>query len=366
MAEHHRAGLKFLLALAATFAALLAAEGAVRLLGLAPVRAVRPRYTENPAKTAALDLYSAPPRGGFDVDLRDPSARAAWTALGLPGLDALAGVTPYGIGFAYNALRCRDRDPGPRQPGVARVVVLGDSFTEGEGVRADDTFSRRVEVLLRREGHAVEVINCGRRGRDFPVLHQAFDGLLAYAPDVVLYAMVLNDPEQTPAFRARQSYLNDWILDRRSMADGPEGRTAWRSGLFDLVGDRLESAQVARATTRWYLDMTASPNAAGWAATQAHLAAMDRAMTARGGRLVVALLPLLVDLEGDYPFAPVHREVARACERAGIAFHDVLPALRGTRSADLWVHPVDLHPNARAHARIAADLAPVVAAALPR
>ena len=41
-----------------------------------------------------------------------------------------------------------------------------------------------------------EVLNCGRRGDDFPALYDAFREVLRHDPDIVVYGMVLNDAYQ--------------------------------------------------------------------------------------------------------------------------------------------------------------------------
>jgi hypothetical protein len=88
---------------------------------------------------------------------------------------------------------------------------------------------------------------------------------------------------------------------------------------------------------------------------------MKRSLDARGARLLVAPWPLLLGLERGYPFAEAHQAIERFCLSASIAHHDLLAAFQGRRTAELWVHPVDHHPNELAH-RLAADsLAPVVA-----
>ena len=58
--------------------------------------------------------------------------------------------------------------------------------------------------------------------------------------------------------------------------------------------------------------------------------------------------------------APAHETIARFCLKEGIAHHDLLPVFRGQPSASFWVHPVDRHPNEKAHRLAAEALAPVV------
>jgi len=234
-----------------------------------------------------------------------------------------------------------------------RVAVIGDSFTEGMGVKEEDTYARVLHRLLNtgtEAGHW-EVFNCGRRGYDFPAIRDLFETVLALEPDVVIYGMVLNDAVRAEAFQARQAYLNDWILDRgRMFRDDDERRLgALDFRLFALVRDRVESYRVGRDTTRWYRDMYGEPNREGWERTQAYLREMNGRAQARGGRFLVASWPLLVGLEGRYPFADVSETIARFCLSAGIARHDLLSALYGHRDDSLWVHPVDHHPNETAH-----------------
>jgi hypothetical protein len=99
-----------------------------------------------------------------------------------------------------------------------------------------------------------------------------------------VYALVLNDAVQPPEFRARQSYVDDWILDRENLPDAsgpPPDRP--RSLALSFFVHRVESWRLGR-----------------------------------------------------------------------------LPVFRGRRTADLWVHPVDHHPNEVAHRLAAESLAPVV------
>jgi len=69
-----------------------------------------------------------------------------------------------GVEYRTNALGLRDRDYAERKPdGVYRMLILGDSFTEGGGLAIDETVAKRLEQTL-NQGRCVgqyEVINGG-------------------------------------------------------------------------------------------------------------------------------------------------------------------------------------------------------------
>ncbi|MCA9604294.1 MAG: hypothetical protein KC619_01785, partial [Myxococcales bacterium] len=298
-----------------------------------------------------------------DLDLRDAETRERWRSVG--ALEEIAERTPHAVGLRFDEDLCRLHAPHRlREAGATvvarRVLIVGDSFAEGQGVRDEDTFAARLDRSL---GAGVDVVNCGRRGYDFPTLDDAFEArLVAKAPALVVYAMVLNDAQRSEAFAARQSYLDDWIVDRRRMLASHDASPPWWTPrLFTVIDDRLEAARVGRETLRWYVDLYGPPNADGWAATQDHIVAMRDTARAHDAAFLVALLPLLVDLDGDYPFEDTTRTIRRALEARGLAFHDTTPALLGQPTESLWVHPTDHHPNERAHRLLAEDLEPVIA-----
>ena len=354
------------LALASLAVALLLLELVARATGLMAPPEPAVRRIVDAHWTTLLDCYPSNPRGYFEIDLRDPATALRYRSLAPHRFEEVARGHPWAVESRYNSLRFRDGEPDAKQPGVLRVLVFGDSFAEGQGVKEKDTLAAQLGRLLEQQapGH-FEVRNAGRRGLDFPELSDAFDKALVYEPDLVVYALTLNDAVQPQEFRARQSFVNDWILDRERSPDetAPSG---FRLRVVDFVRQRVAAWRVGRATTAWYLDMWSERNP-GWPETQERLRAMKRALDARGGRLLVAPWPLLVGLEGGgYPFAAVHREIERFCLSAGVAHHDLLAALRTRTSAELWVHPVDHHPNEVAHRLAAESLAPAVVALTSR
>ena len=128
------------LAVAVAVLVLLATEGAVRLLGIAPQLQLQyPRMVPDPylpfRPPANATYVTREPSGDFELRVRTNSA-----------------------GF-------RDTEHAiPKPPGVFRIVALGDSFTFGTGARFEETYLARLERLLNRRqgGHpTVEIVKAG-------------------------------------------------------------------------------------------------------------------------------------------------------------------------------------------------------------
>jgi hypothetical protein len=351
------------LSAASIAAGALLVEAGLRAAGYTPPRYQSPGGAWSARERILLDCYPSNPRGYFDLDLRETAVAGRYRRLGVQGIDEVAERDPFAVELRFNSLRFRGGEFAPKRPGVVRVMVLGDSFTEGQGVKEADTYAAVLQRLLSSTApDRWEVLNCGRRAADFPTLHKMFEKILPFEPDLVVYGMVLNDADRAAAFNARHPRIDDWILDRRRMIESPEPMRLrpLQSRLAALVEDRLDAWRIHRAGSRWYLELYGEANREGWERTQAYLREMDRRLEERGARLLVASWPLLVNLEGEDPFAAPADTIARFCLSAGIARHDLRPALRGRPTESLWVHPVDRHPNEVAHRLAAESLVPVV------
>ncbi len=78
-----------------------------------------------------------------------------------------------------------------RQPGVTRIVVLGDSVAFGYGIDRRDTFPKQMERML---GSGVEVLNLAVNGYNPYTQAALFADLGAdYQPDLVLVQFCTND-----------------------------------------------------------------------------------------------------------------------------------------------------------------------------
>jgi hypothetical protein len=84
--------------------------------------------------------------------------------------------------------------PYDKQPGTARIVTLGDSYTVGFEVEVEQTFSEVMERALTQRGYKVEVLNAGVSGYSTAEAYRYLTReLLRYDPDVVLLSFFGND-----------------------------------------------------------------------------------------------------------------------------------------------------------------------------
>jgi len=101
--------------------------------------------------------------------------------------------------FRTNSMGLRYRElPLAKPDNEFRLIVVGDSMTEGFGVADGDRFSDRLEEMLSREDRPMSVINAGLGGRaPLDYGRVLFTIGLQYRPDVALIVVHANDPEGT-------------------------------------------------------------------------------------------------------------------------------------------------------------------------
>jgi lysophospholipase L1-like esterase len=263
-----------------------------------------------------------------------------------------------GIRSPYETLR--------KEPGLLRVVAIGDSFTWGDKIaRSDSTWPAQLEADLRRRmpEPPLEVVNLGRNG--FTTVNGAemlrrlgwqFD------PDLVIVQFHLNDilPSGPDFTREYSQWLfpRPWVVPQRYRT-GPLGRSA----LLDLVEGALSAIRHgddAARTAAW----TALYQGRGpeWRALADALAEMGRAAAERDVPIVLMLFPeLLPDLADrvEPPFEAIHDQVARTAEEAGFGILDLTPVFvrEGGDLRRWWAAPYDRHPNEAAAGLAARALA---------
>jgi len=318
---------------------LLAAKGAYLLLSLgaafvvleAGLRLAGPGV--GPLNSSAL--YYDNPRGYYE-------------------LVAMDGARPV-YGLRYNSDRRGFRLPdgpvgggGAGEAGRVGIVMLGDSFTFGRGVRYADTCAARLEKLLAAEGGGLTVFNAGVVGVGAEEVERVYlEAGRAKKPRLAVYGFVLNDfgldlPGGRPA--------SD-LIDGNNAP--PSAGLRKYSAVVDRFAGALERRGGTRATVKAYREAFSGAEAGKKFAV---LRRLNAEVKADGGRLVIMLYPLLYSLR-DYPFREAHAALREFCAAEGIPFLDLLPAFAVHGERKLWAASSDQHPNELAQEIAAGALA---------
>jgi lysophospholipase L1-like esterase len=118
--------------------------------------------------------------------------------------------------FQTNSQGLRYKEIPLKKPeGTYRVLVIGDSFTEGVGVRAEDRFSSLLETSFKNIGKGIFFINAGITGSGPLEYGKLFFNVgLKYEPDGLLLCIYANDLSNTPVWATPKDFATS--LPRRS------------------------------------------------------------------------------------------------------------------------------------------------------
>lgn len=105
------------------------------------------------ADALAAPFVHLPPWPGPDSGLLFP-----------PGNEETHEMINFTCTARINALGIRDNETGVNKACHIRAVAIGDSFTYGWGVNLEDTWCKRLESNLRKQGFDIEILDCGKPG----------------------------------------------------------------------------------------------------------------------------------------------------------------------------------------------------------
>jgi len=331
--------------------ALLFVEGAVRVSGLAELPVTKRLLVEGDGRHLQYHCYPDDPDDRFrpvpsvtEGDWLYYEMRTELKSLPLASLHE----SPWCVEYRREIEGVR----GPRitqfpAEGVVRVAGIGDSFAYGEGVSFTDSLFAQMQELA---GARAEIVNVAESGADFDLdveqVGWAFDQLSCTRALVVFVA---NDVGLSEELRGRNERVFDLINVRAAHLSGDDARPWWArfSRLGELVDQRRQMDAITERTIANYRDAY-DPDLNGAALDE--LEEQFRGLATRPeGPVALVLYPLMFRL-GDYPLAAEHERVARMAHEAGLPVLDLAPTFAAEDERELWVHPVDHHPNPRAHA----------------
>lgn len=298
-----------------------------------------------------------------------------------------------------NNLGLRGRDISPKkESGTYRIVMLGDSFTGGRGVRDDETFAVLVERSLNEAdaagaGRTVEVVNAGVNSYS-PILSylQLARQLPPLEPDLVVLTFDMGDLVQEARYRARASYAPDGEplgVDGRITFEGPLTIrvrrflrrhfffTRWlviqleppiggpEAGTLDYWISRADPALLQHT-----LASDTVSRAAQWAGVFDSILRLKRYCEQAGSGFLLTTYPWGHQVseeewaEGRKAFLPEGsvtsdrslRELEAFSTANGIEFLNAFPAFRGYRSGERLYYDLDMHWTAAGHRLMAGEL----------
>lgn len=277
--------------------------------------------------------------------------------------------------FRYNAARGYELTPGVgdvnslglrgpavdpvHAPGVHRIVALGDSFTYGDGVSAEEAWPAQLEQRLNHaSGERFEVLNLGVPGYNTAQEYADLEERgLRLAPDLVIVAFTLSD--------ADLGVFDTHSARHRTVVRIKEFVKA-HVGLYDFVRLQIRALQewsfrndptVAVWPEMYPLTLAVRGQpSAGWDQCEGALRGIVADCKQAGIPVMVMIWPVLERLT-DYPYRAEHDFVRAHAQALGMPVLDLYPTFTGSDSAALCVSANNPHPNAAAHHRAAAAVA---------
>jgi hypothetical protein len=259
-----------------------------------------------------------------------------------------------------------------------KVVAIGDSFTFGWGLASDQLGATKFVEAYRRAhpdqdlGYAT-VATPGWGPRDYLFAFQT--EVAAARPNVVVLGFFA-DNDVMPADASR--YANAQDAPSIDVVPPPPPRTPWRS--LDWARVQFGSSLAAARAKLWLgldaegyaiFEKDVAKQRVAWGTTYFYLSALDAAVRASGGRLVVLSYPSMRQVnaghlldDAGYDAAMPDRMLASFCTEHDVEFIPLLDRLKAANAnGDLYFRK-DRHLGPKGHEILAQalteQLAPIV------
>jgi lysophospholipase L1-like esterase len=258
-----------------------------------------------------------------------------------------------------NSKGLRDAEyDNPKTLETFRILVLGDSFTFGSGIkRIEDLYAKILEQKLNEskilgDNIRFEVLNGGLQNKitgDWLELLQSI--VTSFKPDMLLVVFSLRDgckySDLHEVFRKTQIELkerNEKLLLYR------------HSSLFKFIKNRIDMREISKkhieSFNSWYIG---SPEQTiEWESAKMNVLKMRQIANENKASFYFVIFPILFELNDNYPFNPIMKALQSYLKQNQIDYLSLFDSFKGKSGPSLWVSKYDQHPNEEGH-RIAAD-----------
>jgi lysophospholipase L1-like esterase len=231
--------------------------------------------------------------------------------------------------------------------GKRRVTVIGDSYAAGHGIANVKERFAGVLRKLRPKDEIQVLAECGWETSDqLQLAFQMAQSEQQYQLDKVILAYWLDDisdisPKWQEALNAALAKPDDgWLTDH--------------SYLFNTLAIREQVAQ--QPLTLRKSDVIHEAYSASWDRQKGRLKSLREEITNNGGTFSVITFPFMHAVGPDYPYRDVHEKINAFWSELNVPHLDLLTVFEGKTAKDLTLSPYDTHPNAQAHALVAAAI----------
>jgi lysophospholipase L1-like esterase len=260
--------------------------------------------------------------------------------------------------YDYNSIGFRGENHVIEKPaGVVRIVVIGDSVTEGYGVEWRDVFASNVQTSL---GAGYEVVSLGMGGLNTPQeVHILEEVGVQYTPDYVVVNFVLNDCDFFSSAKAGAKHTEDnqSKIALLGIRINPAVKRALKSSaLLYLVNGRvadLWGRLKGEEQHDYYGELWR--NQANRARVTTAFEKLRLLSRDHGFKVIVLVWPLVIDYS-DYKFRAIHQWIVDQASVNQFVGIDLLPVFAMQPFRALQVTSEDyVHPNAMGHSLAAAE-----------
>lgn len=317
----------------------------------------------------------------WNPQIAEPGMGQLHQASALLGWELIPGSFGIGIlGESYHINTAGFRDIEhtlARQPGVHRIVAIGDSFTFGMGVNLEDTYPKQLERILNRANIPSEVINGGVIGHN---MWQHYEMLvrkaLAYKPDLIILGLFLDDlASSVPPYSQSDEYQGENPFEVRGMSELMsrlsilnllrningliEYKYRYRRGYTYMKGieNRKKKWGPANPTNSNYRIMSGNIEKRTYQTFSDVLKRFITKANDAEAKVLVVMIPDSVQLNEPH-MQFVNRFVAQICGEIEVPYLDVTPVLEAQEDhRSLYLFPFDAHNSPKGLRLIAKAMA---------
>ena len=214
--------------------------------------------------------------------------------------------------FNGDGLRDRTR-PREKPEAVWRIAVLGDSVTQGAGLKPRQAYPRLLEARLEAQGQRIEVMSVALWGwstrQERIAWHRIARG---YSPDQAILAVCLNDIPELHNNLTRPPGWLVWLHERSALVRALVGAEGREIEDVERLFETPDAPQVKEALDRFFEEVRA----------------LRAEVEDDGASFAMVVFPFRFQVAGGAPSPRVQEEIAAFCRSEEIVCLDMLPTLK--------------------------------------